>query len=152
MNTIITGDESWIYGERPGNQIVPSSTLLWKSDKTTKHYLTQMLLAINWRYWEACKNARIHLKVQDHFLLARSIKIHPIFGKKKKNVGYFSNRVVFAVNVLVCLILRHMHKKNIQMEGHVPILLLARWVSCTKKWGKRNRCYAQTGIMMLVVC
>ena len=29
--------------------------LKWKSDESTKHYLTQMLLAINWRYWQAEK-------------------------------------------------------------------------------------------------
>ena len=27
--------------------------LQWKSDKSTKHYLAQMLLAINWCYWTA---------------------------------------------------------------------------------------------------
>ena len=32
---------------RPGNQIVPSFSLQWKSDESIKHYLTQMVLAIN---------------------------------------------------------------------------------------------------------
>ena len=33
----------------------PSFYLQWKSDESTKHYLTQMLLAINWHYWQAGK-------------------------------------------------------------------------------------------------
>ena len=37
---------------RPGNQIVPSFSLQLKSDESTKNFLTQMLLAINWRYWQ----------------------------------------------------------------------------------------------------
>ena len=40
---------------RPGNLIVPSFSFQWKSDESTKHYLTQILLAINWRYWQAGK-------------------------------------------------------------------------------------------------
>ena len=32
---------------RPGNPIVPSFSLQRKSDESTKHYLSQMLLAIN---------------------------------------------------------------------------------------------------------
>ena len=30
---------------------LPSFSLQWKSDKSTKHYPIQMLLAINWCYW-----------------------------------------------------------------------------------------------------
>ena len=37
----------WVW---PGNQVVPSFSLQWNSDDSTKHYLTQILLAINWHY------------------------------------------------------------------------------------------------------
>ena len=40
--------------------VVPSFSLQLKSDESIKHYLTQMLLAINWRYWQA---AKIHVCV-----------------------------------------------------------------------------------------
>ena len=73
----------------PENQIVPSFSLQWKSDESTKHYLTQMLLAINWRYLQAGKNSRMRTKVQYRFIQAHFIEIHQIFVKKK--VGYFSN-------------------------------------------------------------
>ena len=42
--TLITGDECWVYGYDPG----PVISLQWKSDESTKHYFTQMLLTINW--------------------------------------------------------------------------------------------------------
>ena len=42
----------------------PSFSLQWKSDESTKHYLTQMLLATNWRYWKAGKNSRMRMEVQ----------------------------------------------------------------------------------------
>ena len=44
-----------------GNQIVPSFSLQWKSDESTKHYLTQMLLTINWHYWQAGKKSLIEI-------------------------------------------------------------------------------------------
>ena len=48
-----------------------------------KHYLTQMLLAINWRYWQARKNSRIRMKVQGRLMQARFIEIHLVFAKEK---------------------------------------------------------------------
>ena len=45
---------------QPGNQIVPSFSLQWKSNKSTKHYLTPMLLAINWHYWQEGKNPHVY--------------------------------------------------------------------------------------------
>jgi hypothetical protein len=48
----------------------------WKSNKNTKHYLTQMLLAINWHYWQVGKNSRIRMKVQGHLMQVRLIEIH----------------------------------------------------------------------------
>ena len=45
MNIIITGDESWVYGYDPETKSfrrVPYN----ETDESTKHYLTQMLLAI----------------------------------------------------------------------------------------------------------
>ena len=68
--------------------VIPSFSLQWKSDESTKHYLTQMLLAIKWRYWQAVKNSRRRMKVQ-----GRLIAIHQVFAteKKKKKVEYLSN-------------------------------------------------------------
>ena len=45
---------------RAGNQIAPSFTLQWKSEKSTKYYLTQMLLAIKWRYWHRGKSTHTY--------------------------------------------------------------------------------------------
>ena len=50
-----------------------------------------MLLAINWRYWQAGKNSRMRNKVQGHLMQASLIEIHQVFPKK---VEYFSNRIV----------------------------------------------------------
>ena len=38
--------------------VVPSFSLLWKSNESTKDNLTQMLLAIKWHYWQGGK--KIH--------------------------------------------------------------------------------------------
>jgi hypothetical protein len=43
MNIIITGDEFWVYGYNPE----PIIFLTMKIQKSTKQYLTQMLLATN---------------------------------------------------------------------------------------------------------
>ena len=51
----------WI---RPGNQIIPSFSLQWKPNESTKHYLTQMLLAINWCYWQVRKNSCMRMNIQ----------------------------------------------------------------------------------------
>ena len=42
----------WIKSAAP---VVPSFSMQWKSDESTKHYITQILLAINWCYWQAWK-------------------------------------------------------------------------------------------------
>jgi hypothetical protein len=65
-----------------------------KSEESTKHYLTQMLLAINWCYWQVGKNSRMHMKIRGCLVQARFIEIHQVFAKKKK-VGYFSNRGLY---------------------------------------------------------
>ena len=75
---------------RPGNQTVPSFSLRWKSDETIKHYPTQMLLAINWRYWQAEKYSHMHMKVQGRLMQVHFIDIHQVFGKENK-IGYFSH-------------------------------------------------------------
>ena len=89
MNTIITGDESWV-------------SLQWKSDESTKHYLAQMLLAVNWRYWQAGKSSRMRMKVQGRLMQAHFIEIHQVFAKKK---GYFSNRRIKTQVLLVTAVL-----------------------------------------------
>ena len=81
----------------PANQIALPLSLKWKSNKSTKHYLTEILVAINWCYWQAGKNSHMHMKIQDRLIQARFIEIHQVFGKKK--VGYFSNRGIYNSNV-----------------------------------------------------
>jgi hypothetical protein len=75
-----------------GYTIVPSFSLQWKSDESTKHCFTQMMLDINWLYWQSGKKPRMRMKVQGRFMQARFTEIHHIFANTK--VGYFSNRVV----------------------------------------------------------
>ena len=41
-----------------------------------------MLLAINWRYWQAVKNYRMRMKVQGRLTEARFIVIYQVFAKK----------------------------------------------------------------------
>ena len=103
INSIINCDNSWVYGYDlwPGNQIVPSFSLQWKSDKSTKHFLTQMLLAINWCCWQA-GNKFMHV-----YEGSRSPHVSMLHWKR----GYFSNRVVslqlgFKLTVLVVLSIR----------------------------------------------
>ena len=65
---------------------------VWKSNKSTKHYPTQMLLAINW-HLTGGKNSHMSMKVQGHFLKVCFIEIDQFFAKENK-VGYFSNRIL----------------------------------------------------------
>ena len=82
----------WIICAAP---VVPLFSLQWKSDESTKHYFTQILLAINWRYWQSGKISRMSMKVQFCLVQVRLIEIHQI--------GYFSNRVLhFFVRKLDC--------------------------------------------------
>ena len=55
---------------------------------------TQMLLTINWHYSQARKNSRMSMKVQDRLMQARFIEMYQVLAKKKKKVGYFSNRAL----------------------------------------------------------
>ena len=83
----------------PRNKIVPSLSLQWKSDESTKHYTTQMLLAINWYYWQAWRNSHMRMRVQGRLMQVHLIEIHLVFAKKNKD-GYFSNRAVFYSHLL----------------------------------------------------
>ena len=70
---------------------------IWLRDLDTKKigadvYLTQMFLAIIWRYWQAGKITRMRMKVQG-LLQAHLIETHQDFETKK--FRYFSNRVVY---------------------------------------------------------
>ena len=51
-----------------------------------------MLLAVNWRSWQAEKNPRVRMKFQGRLKQASFIEIQQVYAKKK--VWYFSNRVV----------------------------------------------------------
>ena len=80
MNTIITGDESWVYGYDPETKLFRNFPYSEKSDKSTKHYFTQMLLAINWRHWLEGKNSHMDMKVQGSLMEAHFIEIHQVFA------------------------------------------------------------------------
>ena len=62
--------------------VIVSFSLQCKFDDSTKHYNTQMLLAMNWRYWQAEKNLRMHIDVQGRLMQARFIEIHQVFAKR----------------------------------------------------------------------
>ena len=62
--------------------VVPSFSSLWKSDGSSKLYLTQMLFAINWRYWQAGKKSHMRITFQSCLMQARFIEIHQVFAKK----------------------------------------------------------------------
>ena len=49
----------------PGCTRNPSFSLQWKSDESTKNYLTQML---HWRYWQMGKNSRMRMKIKDNLI------------------------------------------------------------------------------------
>ena len=74
---------AWVW---LGNQIIPSFSLQWKSDKSTKHYLTQMLLAINWHYWQVRKSSCLHMKVQGCLMQMCFIEIHQDFANKEGQI------------------------------------------------------------------
>ena len=76
MHTIITGDESWVYGYDP-------EPVIFLTLKIRQQNLAQMLLAINWHYWQAGKNSCMCMKVQGPLLQACFIEIHQVFAKKK---------------------------------------------------------------------
>ena len=86
-------------GEQPSSTlwwlfdpVVRTRAVQWKSDESTKHYLTPMLLAINWRCWQAGKIHACVWRFKIALVQARFIEIHQVFAKQK--VGYFSSRVV----------------------------------------------------------
>ena len=89
MNTIITGDVSWVYGYHPETKSQSSFSLQWKSDESTKHYITQRLLAINWRSWQAEKNCKCVWRFKVASCKHASLK-PTRFSQKKHRVGYFS--------------------------------------------------------------
>ena len=77
---------------------------LWKSDQSTKHNLTQMLLAINWHYWQAGKNSHKRMKVQGRLMQVRFIEIHQVSAKTNK-VWHFSNSELYNRSVISILLL-----------------------------------------------
>ena len=72
--------ESWVYGYDPE----PVIFLTMKTRREPKHYLTQMLLAINRRYWQEGNNSRMRMKIQGRLMQALFIKIHQDFVAKNK--------------------------------------------------------------------
>ena len=98
MNTIITGDDFWVYGYMPGIHHFSYNGNPMRALNTMSLCWSPSTDAIE--RWE--KNSCIHMKVQGPLMKAHFIEIHQIFTKQNK-VGYFSNRVVFLYQ-LTCVI------------------------------------------------
>ena len=83
-----------------GVRVRPETVIFHKkqSDKSTKHYLTQMLLAINWRYWQAGKRFT-HAYEGSRSAHASVLHWNPPDFRKK--VRYFSNRVIYIASVII---------------------------------------------------
>ena len=70
-------------------------------------YITEMLLAITWRYWQMGKNLCISMKVQGHLVQVRFIEIHQVCAKKKSNtfltdvIGIYIPRFIY-IFVFLC--------------------------------------------------
>jgi hypothetical protein len=80
----------WLGGSAA--PVVPSFSLQWKYDESTKHYITQMLLAINWYYWHTGEN--FHACVW-RFKVSSYEHLNEITGFCKKKIykcQYFSDR------------------------------------------------------------
>ena len=90
LTLLISGDIAKTVWIKCGALVVPSLSLLWKSDESTKNYLIQMLLTINRRYWQARKS---HICVW-RFTLAswKRASLKSTRFLLKENVWYFSNR------------------------------------------------------------
>ena len=68
------------------DSVVRTRGVQWKSDEITKKYLTQMLLAINWRYWQAGKYSRMRMKVKGQLMQAHFFEIHQVFARKGRTL------------------------------------------------------------------
>ena len=69
----------WLF-----DSVVRTRGVQWKFNESTKHYLTQMLLVINWSSWQAGKNSRKRMKAQGRLMQVRFIEIHLVLATKKK--------------------------------------------------------------------
>ena len=107
---------SWLDGYDPQTKTL-SFSLQWKSDASTKDYLTQILLANNGRYWQAGKNSCMHMKVQGHLMQLRFIEIHQDFTKKKILDSFLT--------YLVCF--KDHHCSN-TCNGHPKAQLAGTWI------------------------
>ena len=67
----------------------PSFSLQWKSEESTKHYLIQLLLAINWQLLGGGKKFT-HAYECSRSPHANALHFNPP-GFRKKKVGYFPN-------------------------------------------------------------
>ena len=88
-NLVFRQKKVWIKCAAP---VIPSFSLQWKSDEGTKHYFTQILLVVNWRYWQKGKNSRMCMRLKVASCKRASLKSTRF--SQKNRVGYFSNIVV----------------------------------------------------------
>ena len=101
MNTIITGDESWVYEYDPEPAIFLTMKIRREQPNTTslKCYLPSTDAIGGGKFTHAYEGSRS----------PRASGLHcnpPGFRKKNNNIGYFSNRVVFQNSIL------NFHKYN----------------------------------------
>ena len=94
--------------------------LQWKSDKNIKHYLIQILLAINWRYWQVGKKFK-HAYEGSRLPHASALHWNPPgrFVNKKIKFGYFSTRGIFQ---LIYKIVWWCMQPNLYIECFIPIM------------------------------
>ena len=91
VSYLVTNDYGSVTPGCTGTSRNPSFSLQWKSDYSTKHYFTQMLLTINWDYWQAGKKFT-HAYGGSRSPHASALHLYPP-GFEKNKVGYFSKRV-----------------------------------------------------------
>ena len=80
MNTIITGDDSWVYGYDPEIK----SFRNFPYDENQTRALNTISLKCCLPSTDATdrrKNSHMHMKVQDRLIQAHFIEIHQVFAK-----------------------------------------------------------------------
>ena len=118
-----------VFCQRSLNQVWCSSCSVIfftvKIHKSTKNYLTQMLLAINWRYWQVGKKFT-YVYEGSRSPYASIFHWNPPGSCKKKNkIGYFSNRIVYCTKTLLKLTVKFLHSGLIIYYSEA-----SRWANC----------------------
>ena len=67
----------------------------------TKHYFTQMLLAINWCYWQVEKIHACIWRFKVASCKLTSFEIHQIFAKKIRSETFLTNLILYVTNRMI---------------------------------------------------